>query len=703
MEERWINLAAGAQVSGATVTGATLTSVTVANSAVADSGDYSVVVTGSNGSVTSSDAALSVTNPTVAVTITDGVIATPSVLVADGTNVTLSVDATGSDPKIYQWYVKDFATAGAGTLVASGASNHVVVAAGAIRRDISTATNVYYVIVDNAANAPQTSTNAKVTIVVDTKPPAPLALTSPAKNGKYGSVTATAPFKPYSITGSATDPSKGHIAHVRYYYINSNTPPFVPSATYEAVLVNKAANTGDSVRTFNITTNPPLAGTNLIAIWPVDLAGHEGKGVTNAFFYQVQIPFTLHKIGDGTGAVSFVNKMGDKVTTPTTTNIVYFGAGTVDKTVNMNEGETYTLSYTPDRTTNNVKNLPSIISAVTNAPGWVGVSNSIKKYTEPAITVEPTTADSVSFEFDRDRFVDMAGNYNAVLTANPNNPDANTSRYLHMTVAKSRVVTGYLMDAAHLHDNFPSKQLIDSAGHLDLTNGSGIHIVGDLAWTGSEDTNGVKQFTGSVTFVNTSNAVVLADLEDKNALPTAGTATMSIPGVNNNPGGAGFATLKLLNGTVTANYILGDNDKQTVPWALKGSRSGNIPQWVITKTGVLFGNINATNGLTNVSAPSLSWIRNMPQALGYPYPTLLPDGFTNAQFAAVASQYVGPESGMFTVSLSGGNLASDITQTVPLNTVAPFFTSTVETDHRGEGACDGRSDSDVPGWIAQSS
>src|SRR5436305_8609026 len=96
-----------------------------------------------------------------------------------------------------------------------------------------------------------------------------------------------------------------------------------------------------------------------------------------------------------------------------------------------------------------------------------GPTNSIKKYTGPDILVESNFT-SVTFEFDRDRFVDMAGNYNAVFTGDTSNPTLNTSRYLHLTVSKSRVATGYLMDAVKAKDNFVPATF-DAGGHVQIT------------------------------------------------------------------------------------------------------------------------------------------------------------------------------------------------------------------------------------------
>jgi uncharacterized repeat protein (TIGR03803 family) len=73
-----VNLADGVQSSGATISGTTTTDLTIANVQMSDAGDYTVVVTNTYGSVTSSVAALTVQPPT------------PTVLTANGSGSSIS-------------------------------------------------------------------------------------------------------------------------------------------------------------------------------------------------------------------------------------------------------------------------------------------------------------------------------------------------------------------------------------------------------------------------------------------------------------------------------------------------------------------------------------------------------------------------------------------------------------------------------------
>lgn len=94
------NLSNGTQGSGSIVSGATTSAVTISGVQQSDAANYTVVVTGTGGSITSSPAALTVTDvapvfstPTVDSTTTQNA----------GATVVLNAAATGSNPITYQW------------------------------------------------------------------------------------------------------------------------------------------------------------------------------------------------------------------------------------------------------------------------------------------------------------------------------------------------------------------------------------------------------------------------------------------------------------------------------------------------------------------------------------------------------------------------------------------------------------------------
>ncbi len=109
----------GGLKNGPIISGATADVLTITNAQTTNSGNYAVIVTNRAGSVTSSNAVLTVTNipPTITVqpiSQTNGV----------GTNVTLTVAATGTAPLSYQWQVNGTNLVNGGQF--SGATTNVL-------------------------------------------------------------------------------------------------------------------------------------------------------------------------------------------------------------------------------------------------------------------------------------------------------------------------------------------------------------------------------------------------------------------------------------------------------------------------------------------------------------------------------------------------------------------------------------------------
>ena len=135
------------QFNGVPIPGATATNYTVASAQSNDAGSYSVVVTNTAGSVTSSAAMLTVIVPPS--------IANPpqSLTVNQGTNAAFSVTATGSAPLAYQWLFNGGAISGATD------TNYTVTSAE------STNAGSYSVVVTNLAGS-ITSAVATLTVTV---------------------------------------------------------------------------------------------------------------------------------------------------------------------------------------------------------------------------------------------------------------------------------------------------------------------------------------------------------------------------------------------------------------------------------------------------------------------------------------------------------------------------------------------------------
>ena len=95
------------QLGGAAITGATNTTLSLTNVQAAQAGNYTVIVTNSVASVTSTTAVLTVAG-------SPAIVAQPaSQSVVAGANVSFNVTASGAPPLIYQWQFNGTAIAGA--------------------------------------------------------------------------------------------------------------------------------------------------------------------------------------------------------------------------------------------------------------------------------------------------------------------------------------------------------------------------------------------------------------------------------------------------------------------------------------------------------------------------------------------------------------------------------------------------------------
>jgi len=148
------------------ISGATSSSYSINTVAAADAGSYSVVISNSTGSITSSSATLTVNINAPGITTQP----TNQSVIA-GSALNLSVIATGTAPLTYQWYFNNNVISGAtlstysiSTVQTSNAGN-------------------YTVTVSNAGGA-VTSNAAVVTVGVITIPTAPQNVTATASNGQ---------------------------------------------------------------------------------------------------------------------------------------------------------------------------------------------------------------------------------------------------------------------------------------------------------------------------------------------------------------------------------------------------------------------------------------------------------------------------------------------------------------------------------------
>ena len=230
---------------GTNISGATSASYTTPATSSDNNGEqFSVVVTNSAGSVTSSDATLTVTTAAVAPNIT----AQPAnQSVVAGATATFSVTASGTAPLTYQWRK-------GGTNISGATSASYTTPA------TSTANNgeQFSVVVTNSAGS-KTSSNA--TLTVTTAAVAPSISTQPANRSVAAGQTAT-----FSVTASGTTPlsyqwRKGGTnisGATSASYTLQNTTSSDNGAQFSVVVTNSAGSVTSSNATLTVTTGTSL-------------------------------------------------------------------------------------------------------------------------------------------------------------------------------------------------------------------------------------------------------------------------------------------------------------------------------------------------------------------------------------------------------------------------------------------------------------
>ena len=208
-------------VNGGQVSGATTVLLAIANAQTNNNGTYTVIITNSAGSVTSSNAVLTVTNIPPIITVqptnqTAGV----------GSNVVLAVTAKGTAPLGYQWQVDGTDLADGGQI--AGATSNVL----SISSVQMTNSGTYTVIVTNIAGS-VTSSNAVLTV-------GPLG---------FANIVATGDGS-FVLSGNG-----GRINGI--YYVLSATDLTLPLTNWTSMATNQFDGFGDFIFTNSAQTNAP--------------------------------------------------------------------------------------------------------------------------------------------------------------------------------------------------------------------------------------------------------------------------------------------------------------------------------------------------------------------------------------------------------------------------------------------------------------
>jgi sugar lactone lactonase YvrE len=223
------------QFNSVLISGATATNYTVANAQSTDAGSYSVVVTNSLGSVTSSVATLTVILPP---TITNP---PQSLTVNQGTDAPFSVAVSGTTPFAYQWFFNG------GAVSAATDSGYTVTSAQ------PTNAGSYSVVVSNILGS-ATSSVATLTVIVP-----PSITTQPVSQTNLRGTCAI-----FAVTASGTAPLWYQWQwNSTIYPPDTNATSFTAcnAGSYSVIVSNQAGVAGSDTVTLSFTNPPPtLAG-----------------------------------------------------------------------------------------------------------------------------------------------------------------------------------------------------------------------------------------------------------------------------------------------------------------------------------------------------------------------------------------------------------------------------------------------------------
>lgn len=260
---------------GATISGATANSYTVSNVQSVNGGGYSVIVSNSAGSATSSTATLTVNLPP---TIT---VQPQSQTNNQGSNVTFTVTATGASPLVYQWYFNN--------AILSGATS-----ASLVRTNIQPGNSgQYFVVITNMAGS-ATSSVASLTVNGS-----PTVTTQPQSQTNTAGSTVV-----FSIAASGTPQlgyqwRKGGVSLANSDRISGVTNALLSiidissadAGSYTVIVTNMAGNATSSSATLTVNS------TALLARWKFDATNWVGE--------QGQLPVsTNHLIRTTNGVVN---------------------------------------------------------------------------------------------------------------------------------------------------------------------------------------------------------------------------------------------------------------------------------------------------------------------------------------------------------------------------------------------------------------
>lgn len=669
---------------GTFINGANSATLTLPSAGSGDAGNYTVVVTNSAGSITSSVAVLTVNAPP---SITTQPVSQTATL---GSSATLSVVAAGTGPLIYQWLL-------AGTNLVNATNADLLITTLATNHAGS-----YTVVITNSFGS-VTSNPAILTIV-----PAPIA---PIITAQPESVTVTVGSNAtFSVTAEGDAPLQYqwrkdasnlpgatettlNLAGVQlanaggYSVVVSNSAGAVtsvvatltvnqapvpdvqvptvkvvtPGAAFTRVVSSSLPLSGtaqDNQRvasvevrvgrgafasasgTTNWTTDLSLTpGTNLIQVCATDAAGNRSLTNTLTVFFAVMTPLSLSATGNGTVAALTNHQL-------------------------LELGQSYSLQATP---------APGNIFSNWLVGGQVA--------TGPRLTFVMSSNLAVEAHFVPNPWSAQKGVYTGLFHPT-NDPVHEQSGFFSLVTTDKGTYSGKLLLNGATYPftgtvglDLASDTQIGRRGtnslqlHLQFESGSD-HVAGSIS-----DTLWTSELFGYRAAFNAKT---------NPATSFQGKYTLLLPGLDQSgvsPAGAGYASISVSSsGSVALKGGLADGTTAVAKGAL--AANGQLPVFLnlYGGKGSAFGWLTFANTETNDILGHLLWTKP-PVALG----TLHPAGFTN-EILALGSRFATPAAGTpmagfsnAVVILEGGNLSSPATNDVFLSSLNKITVSTNQT------------------------
>ncbi len=470
-----------------------------------------------------------------------------------GTNVSLSVKATGTGPLFYQWQVNSAPIPG------TTAGNYSFLA-----QPVSGSTNLSYAVAISNAAGFVLSSNASLMVLPDTATPT-VTISSPTANARTNKV---------NLAGTATD--KVAVSVVTYALTNVNNG--VKTVTNgNAVL---AAGLASSQTVHWTIAALPWPGSNTLAVQSFNYSGRHSTAAVQSFFYVAPSQLALTPAGTGTGTFSGTASIhGDALPAN--------GAW-------LNTGESYTVTARAGAN--------SLFAGWWTNSAPAGANATLNFVMEPGLAIQGA--------FLTNLFPAAAGAYNGLFLTSNAVTEATAGMLRNLALTATGAFSAQLLLAGTTNPFTGAFNPAGQSSNSILRSASrGGPLTVQLTLTGS---TAPFTITGSVAGgTNPAWSSPLYAQAAAAATPSAEYTLLILPGPSAPaaPPGDGYALITNHAGSVTLNGALADGAtfSQTVPV----SPDGDLPLYagLYTNTGLLLGWINLAHLNSAPPLGGLAWLR----------------------------------------------------------------------------------------------